>query len=129
MKHLEKLEILRLSAQKALGTLEDILKKPFDLVVRDATIQRFEYCFEITWKLLKEYLKSKEGIVCTSPKSCFREAFSIKILSKEETELSLQMTDDRNLTSHTYHEGVAEALYQKMQIYYDLMDKIVCGIE
>jgi nucleotidyltransferase substrate binding protein (TIGR01987 family) len=72
------------------------------LRVRDAGVQRFEYTFEVLWKLLKEYLSYKEGIVCNSPKSCFREAFSVGILSEEETVSFIQMTDDRNLTSHTY---------------------------
>ncbi|MEW5766292.1 MAG: nucleotidyltransferase substrate binding protein [bacterium] len=55
------------------------------MIVRDAAIQRFEYTFEAIWKFLKEYLKQEEGIMCNSPKSCFREAFSLGLLTEEET--------------------------------------------
>ena len=48
------------------------MKEPFSMIIRDATIQRFEYTFEALWKFLKEYLKEKEGIVSNSPKACFK---------------------------------------------------------
>ncbi|MFH1963456.1 MAG: nucleotidyltransferase substrate binding protein [bacterium] len=63
-------------AVKAIDTLKDILKESFTIIVRDATIQRFEYTFEALWKFLKAWLKEREGIICNSPKACFREAFS-----------------------------------------------------
>lgn len=64
---MEKLEMIAHDAKRALMTLEEVLKEPFSPIVRDASIQRFEYTFEISWKLIREYLKEKEGIVCNSP--------------------------------------------------------------
>lgn len=61
-------------ARKAWDTLDEVLKEDFSSVVRDAAIQRFEYTFETTWKVLKVYLKEREGIIANSPKSVFREA-------------------------------------------------------
>jgi nucleotidyltransferase substrate binding protein (TIGR01987 family) len=81
------------------------------------------------WKLLKEYLSYKEGIVCNSPKSCFREAFSVGILSEEETVSFIQMTDDRNLTSHTYDEGGADLLFGKVRGYYQLIRELLWRIK
>lgn len=127
---MEKLNIATQSAQRALRTLEEILQLPLDTVVRDAAIQRFEYTFEAVWKLLKVYLQSQEGIVCTSPKSCFRHASRAGLLSLEHTETCLMMTDDRNLTSHTYIEAIAQTIYQKLpsynQVMRELFDKIQC---
>ena len=34
------------------------------------------------------------------------------------------MTDDRNLTSHTYVEEVADGIYAKIRDYFELMDAI-----
>jgi len=34
------------------------------------------------------------------------------------------MTDDRNLTSHTYIEQIAEQIYRKIEQYYKLMEAI-----
>ena len=36
--------------EQALVTLEEIVKEPFSVIVRDATIQRFEYTFELIMK-------------------------------------------------------------------------------
>lgn len=121
---MEKLTIIAEDTKKALGTLKEIIETPYSVIVRDATIQRFEYSFEIFWKFLKEYLRVKEGIISNSPKSCFREAFNVKLLTEDETIAALEMTDDRNLTAHTYHEEVAEEIYRKIKGYYKLMDKI-----
>jgi hypothetical protein len=32
------------------------------------------------------------------------------------------MVDDRNLTTHTYHEGLAAGIYEKLVGYAELMD-------
>jgi len=122
---LEKLKKKIQDAKKAILSLEEILTEKYSKIVRDATIQRFEYTFEVAWKLLKEYLYHKEGIVCNSPKSCFREAFSVGLLNEEETVLFIQMTDDRNLTSHTYDEEIAENLYKKIKNYYALLKSLI----
>jgi len=121
---MEKLKIIAEDTKNALGTLKEIMEMPYSVIIRDAAIQRFEYSFEIFWKFLKEYLRVKEGIICNSPKSCFREAFNVKLLTEQETVTALEMTDDRNLTAHTYHEEVAEEIYRKINNYYKLMDKV-----
>ena len=115
-------------AEKALLTLREILTESYSEIVRDATIQRFEYTFEIFWKLMKEYLYVHEGFVCNSPKSCFRECLHTGIMSEEQTLTCLEMTDERNLTSHTYVEEVAESIYEKIADYYRLMDTVVTTV-
>ena len=126
---MEKIVILTKNAAQALETLKEIVKTPFSVIVRDAAIQRFENSFEIMWKLVKEYLRIQEGIICNSPKSCFREAFKAELLSEEESIKALEMTDDRNLTSHTYHEEVAEEIYNKIAEYYDLLNNLFLKIK
>ena len=122
---MERLQLKYNDAVRALETLKQIQKEPFSIIVRDATIQRFEYTFEALWKFLKEYLKEKEGIMVNSPKSCFREIFSIGLLSEEESEKCLEMTDRRNDTSHTYKEKVAELIYNEIKGYAQLITKIL----
>jgi nucleotidyltransferase substrate binding protein (TIGR01987 family) len=117
------------SCQRALTTLDEILAMTFSTVVRDASIQRFEYSFESLWKLLKAYLYQYEGIVCNSPKQCFREGLKVELLSVEEVETCLVMTDDRNLTSHTYLEAVAEAIYRQLPSYLAVMKSLLENIQ
>jgi len=108
----------------ALETLREVLDEPYSVIVGDATVQRFEYTPGIFWKLMKEYLYNHEEVECNSPKSCFREASSVGLLSEEQTILCLEMIDDRNLTSHTYIEEVAERIYKTIRDYYELRDTI-----
>ena len=44
---MEKLEMLEQDTHKALRTLLEIIEIPYSIIVRDATIQRFAYSFEI----------------------------------------------------------------------------------
>jgi nucleotidyltransferase substrate binding protein (TIGR01987 family) len=116
------------SCQRAISTLDEILQMEVSVIIRDASIQRFEYSFESLWKLLKASLDQCEGIVCNSPKRCFREALKVRLLSVREAETCLIMTDDRNLTSHTYIEAVAEAIYGKLPSYLKVMNVLLSNI-
>ena len=75
----------------------------------DGVIQRFEFCFELSWKLMKAYL-SFEGIGANSPRSSIRESFKIGLIT--EAEDWLDMLEKRNLSSHTYDEETAREIYQ-----------------
>ena len=121
---MEKLKKRVEELRKALKTLKEITREPYSLVVRDAAIQRFEYTFEAFWKLLRDYLRETEGIRCNSPKSCFREALSAGLVNEGQTTTCLEMTDDRNLTAHTYIEQLAEQIYKKIESYCKLMEDI-----
>lgn len=126
---MERLNLKCKDAVQSVKSLEDILKEPVSIIIRDATIQRFEYTFEAFWKFVHEYLKNKEGKICNSPKSCFRELFALEILNEEETEKCLVMTDMRNTTSHTYKEEVAKAIYAQIPEYCVLMKKTISRLE
>ncbi len=126
---MEKMNERLAACQRAVATLDEILQTPASVIVRDASIQRFEYSFESLWKLLKTYLDQREGIVCNSPKACFREALKAGLLSASDVETCLVMTDDRNLTSHTYIEAVAEAIYSKLPPYRDVMKQLLSSIQ
>jgi nucleotidyltransferase substrate binding protein (TIGR01987 family) len=115
----------RKDALRALSTLEEIAEEPFSIIVRDATIQRFVYTFEALWKFIKEYLKEYEGVNVNSPKACFRALFSSGLLTEDETNKCLEMTDRRNDTSHTYKEAVAQIIYGRVNENYVVLIKDV----
>jgi len=121
---MERLKLKYNDALRSLRTLGEILEEPFSIIIRDATIQRFEYTFEALWKFLKEYLKEKEGIISNSPKACFKEIFSLGFLTEEDTVRCLEMTDRRNDTSHTYKEEIAQIIYSKIKGYCTLMKNL-----
>ena len=96
---------------KAITRLEEDLNEPVNSLIRDACIQRFEFSFELAWKAVQEYLR-QQGQNCQSPKSCLREAFKQGWITNEDA--GLKLLGDRNLTSHTYDEDLAKAIYARL---------------
>ncbi|HEC25709.1 MAG TPA: DUF86 domain-containing protein [bacterium] len=81
----------------------------------DGTIKRFELCYELSWKLIKEAL-SDVGIICKNPRDCFKQAF-INSLIKDEKNW-LMMIDDRNKLVHTYDFGNSREIFENIKKYY-----------
>lgn len=109
--------ILRLEQlEKALISLEVMIKKPMDEDRGniDATIQRFEFTIELFWKSLKAILEER-GIAVHSPKSVLKEAFAERLIDDEQS--WLDMLEDRNLTSHTYNQDLADEIYENIKEY------------
>lgn len=94
----------------ALKTLEELMTEKKTNVIRDASIQRFEYSVETFWKALKVYLKENKGIDAPTPKDAVRKSGSADLFSSDEVEFALEMIDDRNETSHLYNQKRADAL-------------------
>jgi nucleotidyltransferase substrate binding protein (TIGR01987 family) len=111
---------------RALASLREAVKKRETEIIRDATIQRFEFSFELLWKTLKIYLLEKEGCDIATPKQVFRAARNAGLISDNETVLSLKMTDDRNQTVHIYKESQARQIYHRIKKdYFPLMEAIL----
>ena len=118
------------SAQKALKTLTELLGSRSPTVVeRDAAIQRFEYSFEAVWKAGKAFLREIEGFEIGSPKGVIRAFLQVGLFTEDQTALALSMVDDRNLTSHTYNEGLAEQIYDQLSNYAEVMTQWLSNME
>ncbi len=83
-------------------------------IERDAAIQRFEYSFEAIWKTVKRYLDVVEGVEVASPKSVIRASMDNGLLNDRQVRAALLMADDRNLTSHTYNEALADEIFSRI---------------
>ena len=88
-----------------------------------AAIQRFEYTVETTWKACQRYLEVIHGLSAASPKGCVRLAREVGLLTDQEAVTAIEMIDDRNLSSHTYNEALAEKIYSKFPEYAKLLDR------
>lgn len=111
-------------ADQAILTLEEILKlKRPSTIERDAAIQRFEYSFEAQWKCAKQFLRDIEGIDIASPKGVIRSCREIGIFEEDETVRALEMADDRNLSSHTYNEQLAQEIFFRVREHAQLLRK------
>ncbi len=109
-------------APQALETLLQVLREPKTPIVRDASIQRFEYTFEAVWKAVQLFLRTVESLEVASPKAAIRASLQVGLLTEEQSRAALRMADDRNLTVHTYNEALAEAIYSRLPAYGAVMD-------
>lgn len=107
-----KLEALKKQYQRALNRLDEILQKGKDDIIRDSAIKRFEFTFDLSWKLTKAFLEEEKGVVRNSPKECFREAYRQGIIDYDD--FWIKMTDWRNEIVHSYSEAFADSLFEKL---------------
>ncbi|MGH7181250.1 MAG: nucleotidyltransferase substrate binding protein, partial [Nitrospiraceae bacterium] len=61
----------RNSFSHAIIRFNEVLKASETDISRDAAIQRFEFCFELAWKVIQEQARV-EGLDCQSPKGCLK---------------------------------------------------------
>ncbi|MDX9995944.1 MAG: HI0074 family nucleotidyltransferase substrate-binding subunit [Rhodocyclaceae bacterium] len=109
------------TALQALATLDELAHQPSSDIVRDASIQRFEYTFEATWKAAQAVLLDRFGIELASPKPVVRASLENGLLTEEEARTGLAMVDYRNLTAHTYNEELANAIFAQIPGYRRLL--------
>ncbi len=126
---MERIEQRLETSLKALATLKEALSFPKDPITRDASIQRFEYTYEVVWKTAQHYLREFEGITPGSPKSIIRASLKTGIVSEEDARTSLQMVDDRNQTVHTYNERLANKIYSRLGDYVEVLDRLITELQ
>ena len=86
---------------------------------RDGVIQRFEFCIELLWKVLKIYLEDQGYQDVYSPKAVMKKAFLDGVIKDEQ--VWIQLLEDRNRTSHIYDEAAAEGIYKNIRNRYIIM--------
>lgn len=100
--------------QDALQRLKDALNEDLSKgsIVVDGTIQRFEFTFELAWKLAKLIL-NYNGVNIDTPRITIKEAFKTGLI--KDGEKWIDMLEDRNKTSHIYDEKEALKIYKKIR--------------
>lgn len=103
-----KLEIQVAQLTKALARLEETLALPSTSVNRDATIQRFEFSFELSWKILQT-IGQKEGQDIFGMTQSIRAGAQLGLI--DDPEQWLDFRDARNLSTHLYDEPSSIEVY------------------
>ena len=91
------------------------------MAYRDSSIKRFELCFDLFWKSAKDYLSNQYKIEMASPKKVFQECFKQSLINEGEAKMLLNMTDDRNTTTHLYDEITSQEMIPRIEEYYTIM--------
>ena len=113
------------SFSNAIDSLGDALneyaKDETNSYVRDYCIQRFEYCYDMSKKILIKHLKSISDdpmeIDRTSLANNTRRAYSLGIIKHSWDEWDIYR-ENRNNTSHGYDEDVAISIVEQLPIFY-----------
>ena len=102
---------------KAVRSLERGIQRassaPADEELRDAVIQRFEFTYELCWRMIKRQLEQE------APVPSEIDALSFSSLMRRAAERGLirdaspwfVYRDQRNITSHTYDAEKAQSVY------------------
>lgn len=112
--------------KNAVSRLEEILVLEKNPVNRDSAIKRFELCFDLAWKSIKNYAR-EDGWECYSPRACIRAAFQFGLIEYDEK--WLDMIDDRNKSAHIYKEILADQVYLNLKNYLNLFKKLLENIQ
>ena len=80
--------------------------------IKESCIQRFEVCFDTTWKHLKKYLIEEIGLsdVPDGPNPIFRKAAASLVIS--DAELWIEFNKKRGATSHDYCGDKADGTFE-----------------
>jgi nucleotidyltransferase substrate binding protein (TIGR01987 family) len=113
--------------EKANQTLKDALV-PKNTLERDGCNQRFEYTFELSWKLLRKALLSLGRTeVSASPKPILRDAAQEGWI--DDLAQWLEFSEVRNLTSHVYKEDIADKVFEVAKKFPTAVDALLSKLK
>ena len=105
------------------GILE---REGFGDIFLDLAVKRFEFTYEMAWKAIKRYL-DYAGIGALSPRACFKEAFSLDLISEEL--IWLEMIERRNLSSHIYNQDEVAGILGRLDDYKKAFQVLLAQLE
>lgn len=115
-------------ASESLKISRDLLQKSLAVepghvelhkALRDACIQRFEFCIELAWKTSIKIL----GLQTKAPNPAIRDMAQNKLI--DDTQIWFDFLLARNKTSHTYAEEVAKAVYNEVERLIPELDELL----
>ncbi len=92
--------------------IELLRQRPLTQLEKQGVIQAFEFTYELAWNTLKDYLawQGIEDIV--GSRDTIREAFNKNLIA--DGDAWMVMLVDRNKTSHTYNQDIAQAILENI---------------
>jgi nucleotidyltransferase substrate binding protein (TIGR01987 family) len=103
--------------KKELGAKEsniepDDTEEVLEEIIKEGLIQRFEYTFEMSWNVMKDYALYQGNSEIGGSRDAIRNAFSLNLIS--DGDRWMEMIKSRIKTSHTYNEETANEIYLKI---------------
>ena len=109
--------------EKYYNLLNQYINQPIETELeRAGIIQFFEISFELSWKLLKDYLQAQELSV-KSPRETIKQAYQIGLI--DDGHVWIDALSDRSLTVHTYDEKMAKKMVDDItKVYFQELKKL-----
>ena len=106
--------------ERATARLDETLAEPVGTpYIIDATIQRFEFAFELAWKTMRGFLELAGRTVPATPRDAFKAAFAAGWINDEAGWFELMKMS--NATSHIYDEAMAKDIYGRIRVHASLL--------
>ncbi|MEI6462099.1 MAG: HI0074 family nucleotidyltransferase substrate-binding subunit [bacterium] len=93
--------------KRANETVKEALKFEHTIPYRESLTQRFEYTFELSWKLMNSILFD-QGIDVNGTRTIIREAGKLSLI--DSVEKWFEYLESRNRTVHMYKQDIAEEI-------------------
>jgi len=107
---------------KALARLKEAaILPPEQSIHKDATIQRFEFTFELGWKMMQTLVNESTNEVY-GPKQVIREAAKLGLIDDPVKWFDFLLK--RNLSVHTYKEDLAQEVYLSAKEFIQYAEKL-----
>jgi len=100
--------------KKALVQLKEFvdLSNELNKLEKQGMIKAFEYTYELAWNTIKDFYEYQGETGFQGSRDAIQVAFSRELI--KDGEGWMQMLKDRNLTSHTYNEEVADEIAENI---------------
>ena len=98
--------------QQNFSSEESLNDEILDEMLKEGLIQRFEYTHELAWNVMKDYAEYQGNPNIGGSRDASREAFQLKLITNGQ--IWMDMISNRNKTSHTYNEEIANEIYDKI---------------
>jgi nucleotidyltransferase substrate binding protein (TIGR01987 family) len=112
----------------AVTSLREALAQPVNPFIRDATIKRLEFTYELFWKFMRRYLRQQA--VTPEPltrRDLFRDAAASGLINDPQSWFKFH--DARNLTAHTYNEETAKQVYEVARLFLPAAEELLARLE
>ena len=113
--------------EKAVLTLQDSLNQPLSVYTRDSVIQRYEYTYELSWKMIERFLLEIFNIREKTFGGKLKEALRNGLVDNIESWVVFR--EVRNYTSHSYNEQVAIWTYGKAAEFLPIAQKLILVLQ
>lgn len=112
--------------KRALERLEETVSFPDELPYKESTVQRFEFTFELAWKVMQDLVRDA-GMDYRGPKGVIRAAAQLSLVDDPET--WFEYLQDRNEMTHMYKMVVLERVFGRVPGFIELVKKFVGEVE